>query len=169
MERTQRRDEEWVQKMLTRLKIICMIKIGDKLCTERELFHVDHPKLCQFASRMYNGENRERNLRRIQDTVQQVINYVQDTCCAPAETATSTALVPSAGTAGTCTDVGAEFASIHHSQTIRHMLETLELATPGLRNLAETYNQDLCTTAQIDCIISMIDAFLQRCERMGIP
>jgi hypothetical protein len=139
------RSTEWVNKMLNQLKVLAMIDLGDKLCTETPMFSLQPSGFQQTVWRTLSGESRVRNLRAIADVVTSVIDHVESH-------------VPTSGTWSNMTD----------KQLILQLVEALKQAQNGLQNLTWSYNYDKTTTAQIDTIIETIEQFVVRCTHHGI-
>ena len=151
------RDSEWVNSMLNQLKVLAMIDIGDKVCTEYPMFYVQASGLQQSVIRHATGESRQRNMKRIAEVVQSIMDHIED------------AYQQSNGELRPENSIHTNMSTLHVQQYTQQFIGALANAQHGLRNLVYAYTHDKMITAQIDTIIENIDSFIQRCSRLGVP
>lgn len=180
------RDDSWMTRMLTQLKVIAQIEKGDKLCTQAALFYIEPSSSTQCVRRMFNGESRTRNLQRVQSVVSQFIEHVQFAVISQVRKPHGPRLVggllPTRALPAPCSGpnpAGGDEEEPHSrycrdgseeqqcAALSKRCLSALKLTVTGLRNLSYSYTNDACAMAQIDCIIENIDDFVHRCGSCG--
>ena len=167
------RDEPWITKMLTQMKVVAQIEKGDKLCTESALFYIEpSSNVMQPLRRRWNGETRSRNLQRVDHVVGALINFLKKltvqskyvTIQGPAELVGETARSNGDGNQSddNIEQIEGRIVCANRDYIFKRTLHVLELSIGGLRNLAYSYTTDACALAQIDCIIDKINDGLQQ-------
>ena len=130
------RDETWLNKLITQLKIIGRIEPGDKIYTEKILFCIETPSLTRGMRRMMYGEGRVKNIQRINDVVGSLVKYIDEN--------------------------HSKMSSDEEKQLISRCFAAMSGSLLGLRNLSSSYGDDACALAQIECIIERIENFVRR-------
>lgn len=73
------RNNEWVNKLITQLKVISKIERGDKIYTESTFFTIEKVSLLQGLKRTFIGENRTTNLERISKVIDITLDFLHHT------------------------------------------------------------------------------------------
>lgn len=150
------RDDTWITKMLTQLKVVAQLEKGDKLCTEGALFYIEPSSyLTQCVKRTYHGETRTRNLQRISDVVDKIIDHLRSVII-------NTKLSKKTNT------LEGLICGMDTQTFIKRCLNALSMTINGLRNLSYSYTNDACVMAQLDCVIENINAFLDHCNTLNV-
>ena len=70
------RNHEWVNKLITQLKVVSKIERGDKIYTESTFFAIEKVSFIQSLKRTFIGENRTTNLERISKVVDVTLDFL---------------------------------------------------------------------------------------------
>lgn len=150
------RDDTWITKMITQLKVVAQLEKGDKLCTEGALFYIEPSSyLTQCVKRTYHGETRTRNLQRISDVVDKVIDHLRF-------------VIVNTNRSKSTNTLEGLICGMDTETFIKRCLSALSMTINGLRNLSYSYTNDACAMAQLDCVIENINAFMDHCSTLNI-
>ena len=130
--------------MLRNINVVGSIMPNDKLNTETPLFSVYVPTSIRGFWRMWNREDRESNISKIQFCVRQATAFIQTTM---QNQVTSNSYV---GKMKVATEL----------QHCYRIIESLKNARIGLENLCQTYRDDASIVAKIQMIRDEIEDFL---------
>ena len=142
---------------MSNLTVVGALSHNDKLLTNQDTFDIYAPTSLRAVARMWYGENRTQNLRRVRQAVTAGIAH------ATATLEEATALLEG-GAAGAPPHVMRPAAiALQHLR----MVTALSRAQGGLRNLIQTYRDDPTLSSQAQLLVEEIDAFRRLTERQS--
>lgn len=125
-----------MQELLENLTIVSTIEVNQKLCTSSATFVVQRADLWSSLARRWYGEDRTRNLSRLQDLYTMAMLR-----CEIAELQ--------------------EGESLPHTSRILRFVRT---SLPGLKNLMTTYADDSTVQSKLRVLADDVESFLARRE-----
>jgi len=135
-------NEEFIDSIITNLKIISIIQINEKLDISKGHLVVDRDSNIQSIKRWFNRDSRDI-----------ILNYIKD-------------LLKNIGTALN------KIKTLPHEDytwNLSRILIEMDSIETGLNNLKTTYSDDPVTIAQIDNIIIKCREIMQRARKNLIP
>ena len=131
------------ERTLHNLHVLGAISHNDKLLTNGDNFDIYSPTSVRGAMRMWHGENRMQNIRRVRQTVTSGMAF-------------ATLLF------GDAESFKTDATIFRFDTTIlqyRRMCDALQKASIGLSNLQQTYRDDMMMSSQINLLVEEIDDF----------
>lgn len=124
-------------RKLNQLKVVAVINVGDKVCTETPMFHIQPAGVRQTLWRSLTGESRNRNIRAISDLVVGTIDHVEHALLRRNQDQRTVQMT---------------------TQLARALLG----ARMGIQNLAHSYTHDKTTVVQLHTLVDSIGMFEAR-------
>ena len=139
---------EFYQRLLANLKVLSMLKSGDKISVHEHVLQIESRKsmIPEFIRRFIFSQTRRRTLSSITDIVQQCENVTQ--------------LLK--------TSVDESLRS-ESNEKLRHLYQELTKAEEGLCHLMFTYKDDTSIGAELQVIIDRINIILKKVEEYVGP
>ena len=144
---------------MNNLTVVGALSHNDKLLTNQDAFDIYAPTSLRAAMRMWYGENRTQNLRRVRQTVTAGIAH------ATASLDEANALLGSEE--ARATPPAGSHAMRSGTVALQHlrMVAALSRARGGLCNLIQTYRDDPTLSSQAALLVEEVDAFRRLTER----
>jgi len=130
-------NEDFIDLVVTNLKILGMLQINDKLIVRRGHLHIDKESGILFIKRWFMGDSRDQALNYISSVIKNInllFNKLK-------------ILLPSGQNVYTSDDI---------KWILTRILTEMEKAEGGLINLKTTYTEDTFTTVIIENILTKI-------------
>ena len=142
-----------VELFVRNLHVISSLMPHDKLNTENATFTKYDPTYSRAIFRWYYGENRESNLTKVQQVIRQATLFMTQT------------LSSSKKENETIKDVVEQ-------QQCKRVFDILKQSENGLRNMLQTYKEDVSICAKIEMLIDEINDFcisFEQIMKLNIP
>ena len=136
--------ETEIELMLRNINVVASLMPSDKLNTENAVFSVYTPTSIRGAVRYWWGESREANVNRIQSSIRQAKTFIQS-------------ILQNEMTAS---NLQGRMKAVIEMQQCSRMLQSLQQATVGLKNLMQTYRDDASICAKLKILQEEINDFV---------
>lgn len=123
------------QRLVQNLRTIGSLNFNDKVLTVGDVFHVSQSTFFQSLRRRWYGENRSDNIDRLGRLFYHTRNECDLIFAKPMKTR-------------------------EDAQALENMVSGLEHAVTGLRNLAETYRDDVAIKSRLEIFVTDIESYL---------
>ena len=180
--------ETEVNQILLNLKIIAMLRQHERFSTQNNIIIVEKNSIIQGITRWFRGEKRELNLEFLQDVFNRAFSYLQSCiyasasvnksshayrklCAAPASESNTATHMPSMTLPlflsmpsilnKMCVPSSPLLCAPHTTITYQRVLNEIEKALGGIKNLQTTYEGDPLMIARIQVTMDGITVQLQ--------
>ena len=133
--------EAEVERTLRNITVLSEIKQNDKLTTIADTFSIYPPTAMRGIWRKWQGESRDMNIQRIQETFSSASAYITST-------------------RDTITRHPDDISRLHMHRRCSRIMEAMDHSKRGLLNLCHTYTDDATSRVKLHLIIQQIDDFL---------
>lgn len=142
-----------LERSLINLWIVSQVSHNDKLSTEDEKFTIHRPGLMTSIVRRWYGERRMVNMQRVSQCMRHAMAYLKEV------NELEAAIPPTEGMHGESRTEVQRY--LQKRKGAQRMHQALSGSISGLRNMQQTYRDDIQACAQLTLLVNEIEDFIE--------